>query len=95
MAAIEGADADREGKVERFLAGQQYQLFGADLTEAHPAGSDLRGSLPARLRDRLGGAVDRENVAGPEPRGDGARRLPSTRPVIRGPAPPRRRPPSP
>ena len=38
MAAIEGADADREGKVERFLAGQQYQLFGADLTEAHPAG---------------------------------------------------------
>jgi hypothetical protein len=74
MTSIEGANAYRESKIERFLAGQQHQLLRADLADAHPAGSYLRGRLLLRLRDRLGGPVHREDVAGPELCGDGARR---------------------
>lgn len=74
MATIEGADADGEGKIKRLLAGQQHQFLGADLAEAHPTGSDLRCGMPSRLGDCLGGAVDREDMAGPEQRSDGARR---------------------
>ena len=74
MASIEGANAYREGKIEWLLAGQQHQLLRAGLAEAHPAGSYLRGRQLLRLRDRLGGPVHREDVACPEPCGDGARR---------------------
>ena len=74
MATIQGTDADSEGKIKWLLTGQQYQLFGFDLAETHPTGSDLRGSMLPRLGNRLGGAINSEDVAVPEPRNAGARR---------------------
>jgi hypothetical protein len=74
MPPVQRADSHREGQVVRFLAGQQLKLLGRGELHAQSPRVDLGSRVALGEGHTARGSVDHEDVAVPDPGGDGTGR---------------------
>jgi hypothetical protein len=70
VAAVERADPDRDGDIERGLSGLQHQIFGGDLTQRETSRREFVFRCCAGLCNRFAGTINGKHVSLADPPDD-------------------------